>query len=135
MKKIILLFLLSSFFSSCLYEKGEMPQPIRTCITDPVIHVVPVSIGDNFFSPASMTIISGDTVKWTYATGSSAHTTTCDGTGGTTLPSGGTTWDSGVLSAGGIYKKAINVPGNYTYICTIHGTAMSGTIVVQPRCQ
>ena len=135
MKKIFFLFPLLSVFISCTFTKGEVPKPVQACVADPVIHIVPVAIGDNFFNPASITIIAGDTVKWTYATGSSGHSSTCNGTGGSTLPSGGTTWDSGVLSSGGIYQTALSIPGNYTYICTIHGAAMSGTIIVKPRCQ
>lgn len=137
MKKIVLLL---SFFSilivACTFEKGEVVQPIKDCVNDSTIDIVSVTIGDDFFSPASITIVAGDTVKWTYNTGGSAHTTTCDGTGGTSLPTGGTSWDSGVLSPGDpSFKKSILVPGNYTYICVVHGTMMSGTIVVKPRCK
>ncbi len=138
MKKIILLYgFVSVFILSCTNKKGEVPVPvsITSCITDTVIHIVPVVVVDNSFSPSSITIIVGDTVSWTY-TGASAHTTTCNGaTSGTTFPSGGTTWDSGVFFSGGSFKKAITVAGNYTYICTVHGVSMSGTIVVNPRCQ
>lgn len=124
--------------NACRYDKGEIPTPDLNCITDSVIHVIPVTIQDDFFVPASIEIIEGDTVKWTYsATGSSAHTTTCDGANGSTLPAGGTSWDSGSASPllpGDTYKKSIAIPGTYKYICMIHGSMMSGTIVVKPRC-
>ncbi len=135
MKKILLLLPVILIFNACTYEKAALPVPNLTCVTDTVKHLVPVVIGDDFFNPQHIEIVAGDTVKWNYSTGSEAHTSTCDGTGGTTLPSGGTTWDSGVLSVGGTYKTAINVPGTYNYICTIHGAVMSGTIVVKARCQ
>lgn len=139
MKKFLLVISALSVISACRYDREEIPKPDLTCVTDPVIHVVPVAIGDDFFSPASIEIISGDTVKWTYtSSGTEAHTSTCDGTNGSTLPSGGTTWDSGSanpLLPGDTFKKAIVTPGTYTYICTIHGSMMSGTILVKPRCQ
>ena len=139
MKKTILLFsLLSLVIISCTFEKGELPIPVTSlpCVADTVIHTTSVVMGDNTFTPSSITIIQDDTVKWSYPTGASVHTATCDGTtGGTSLPAGGTTWDSGVMSPGAVvYKKAISVPGTYTYICVIHGTSMSGTIIVQKRC-
>lgn len=140
MKKLFFIIPTLFIFSACRYDKGEIPKPDLTCVTDPVIHVVPVTITDYSFSPASIEITAGDTVKWTYvSSGGDIHTSTCDGTNGSTLPSGGTTWDSGSstpLSPGDIYKKAITVPGTYTYICSFHfSMGMTGTIVVKPRCQ
>ena len=136
MKKSLLLFtFISILMISCTSEKGEVPVPVQSCVTDSTVDIVNVTIGDNFFSPKDITIISGDTVKWLYTTGSSVHTTTCDGTNNTTLPTGAAAWDSGILNPGGTYKIAISVTGSYTYICTVHGIMMSGTIVVKPRCQ
>lgn len=134
MKRIYLLFPAILILSSCKYDKAELPQPETTCVTDPVKHIVPVAMGDDFFSPQHIDIIAGDTVSWTYTTGSEAHTSTCDGTNGTQLPAGGTTWDSPIMSVGDNYKQAISVAGDYTYYCTIHGITMSGTIHVKPRC-
>lgn len=136
MKRLLLLFPLT-FLLACTFEKGETAMPVgpQDCVEDTVIHVVNVTMNDDFFSPALIEIAVGDTVNWSYPTGTSAHTATCDGSGGTTLPSGGTSFDSGILTAGGSFKKAISGPGTYSYICTIHGAAMTGTIVVKPRCQ
>jgi len=129
MKKIILLL---SFFSvfvvACTNEKGDVAQPV-------VIKKNIITINDDFFSPASITIVAGDTISWIYPTGASVHTSTCNAsTTGTVFPSGGTTWDSGVLSPSpsNVFKVGITVPGNYTYICTVHGVMMSGTIIVSP---
>ena len=138
MKKSLLLFSLISILAiACTSEKGEVPIPVQGCVVDSTVHVVNVTIKDDFsFDPKDITIVVGDTVKWTYpSTGTLSHTATCDGTNGSTLPSGGTTWDSGQLNPGVIYKKAIAIPGNYTYVCTYHAPMMSGTIVVKPRCK
>jgi len=134
MKKLLLLIPVL-MLGACRYDKAELPVPDLVCVTDAVKHVVPVTMGDNFFNPQHIEIIAGDTVRWDYPTGSSAHTATCDGTSGTTLPSGAATFDTGTLVAGQSSKIAIGTPGSYTYFCTIHGIAMSGTIVVKARCQ
>jgi plastocyanin len=134
MKKYFLLSSVLVIWFSCTYKKGEIPKPNLTCVTDPIIHTVSVVVSDNMFMPSSVEILAGDTLKWEYTTGASVHTSTCDGTGGTALPSGGTTWDSGVMLPGDAFKKSITIPGTYNYICTVHGTAMSGTIVVKERC-
>jgi plastocyanin len=134
MKKYILLSSVLLMWFSCTYKKGEVPKPDLGCKTDSTITTAAVIMSDDQFAPSSIEILAGDTVKWSYSSGSSAHTSTCDGTGGTTLPSNGTTWDSGVMLPGDSYKKSIAVAGTYTYICTIHGTMMSGTIIVKDRC-
>ena len=137
MKKVILIFLmLSCFLISCTYEKGEIIKRLD-CEIDSTIHVKPISIIDYTFDPASITILAGDTVKWTYISGTDPHTVTCNGSDGSTLPSGGTTWDSGTsapLVVGNTYKKAILIPGTYRYICSFHAPFMTGTIIVKPRC-
>jgi plastocyanin len=134
MKKLILLSPLLLIWFSCTYEKGEIPKPDLTCIPDPTLHTIDVTVGDDFFEPLSVEILSGDTVKWTYVPGASVHTTTCDGTNNTTLPAGGETWNSDIMLPGDVFKKALTVAGTYNYICTIHGMTMMGTIVVKDRC-
>lgn len=137
MKKSIFLFLAASgFLLGCTNEKGEVPEPDPTCVTDSVKHLVQVVISDNAFTPSSITIIAGDTVNWSYPTGTSGHDVTCNGTSGSSIPSGGTSFVSPLFLPGGSsFKQAITVAGTYTYVCTIHGSAMTGTIVVNPRCQ
>jgi plastocyanin len=134
MKKLFLLSSLLFILFSCTYEKGEIPKPDLICHPDPTIHVVPVTIEDNAFNPLNVEVLSGDTVKWSYTTGASVHTTTCDGTNGTTFPSGASAWDSGIMLPGDTYKQALTVAGTYSYICTVHGTMMMGTIIVKDRC-
>jgi len=135
MKKLLLICPLFLIWFSCTYEKGEVPKPDIICIPDPTIHTIPIAVEDNAFNPLSIEILAGDTVKWSYAaTWASAHTSTCDGTNGTTFPAGAVAWDSGVMVPGDSYKIALTVAGTYSYICTIHGAMMMGTIIVKDRC-
>ncbi|MBA3970784.1 MAG: hypothetical protein H0X46_01320 [Bacteroidetes bacterium] len=137
MKKSIFLFLaVAGFLIGCTNEKGEVPVPDQTCVSDSVKYLVQVLITDNSFTPSSINIIAGDTVSWTYPAGTSAHDVTCNGTNGSVTAAGGTSWASSIILPGDpAFKQVISVAGNYTYVCTIHGSAMTGTIVVKPRCQ
>ena len=78
-----------------------------------------VSVMDNSFDPATITVAVGATVTWTWS-GYSAHNVTFN-TGGVT---------SGDRTSGS-YARTFNAAGTYPYHCSIHGAAMSGTITVQ----
>ena len=93
-----------------------------------------VLVQNDRFSPTTLTVAKGTTVKWTWAS--------C--TGGSDPYGGGTgqicydhnvTWDgTGAPSATqseGTYQRAFDTPGTYAYHCAVHGAAMSGTVVVQ----
>jgi len=77
------------------------------------------------FSPATISINSGDTVKWTWAANN--HSTT-SGTPGN--PSD--IWDSGVLSIGKTFTHTFDTAGSFPYYCSVHGSccSMKGTIIV-----
>ncbi len=72
------------------------------------------------FSPPVVTISAGQSVTWKN-TDTIDHTTTADAQ----------QWDSGTLAPGATYSVPFPKAGTYTYHCTIHGTIMSGTVVVQ----
>src|SRR5437868_5609063 len=88
---------------------------------------VTVMVGsDGFsFSPESVTIQRGDTVKWTWS--ASGHSSTA-GTPGS--PSG--FWDSGILNQGATFSHTFNTAGSFPYYCTPHGACcgMRGTVIV-----
>ena len=85
------------------------------------IHEVTVS---NFqFSPATVNANVGDTIKWVW--GSGFHTTTS-----TNVPLGADTWDAPIQSAGQTFLYKLTVTGTYSYFCSIHPTAMLGTLNV-----
>ena len=74
------------------------------------------------FNPPAIKVASGATVTWTNSDGF-GHNVTFDG---------GAVAASGTIDAG--VAKALTMPtaaGTYPYHCTIHGTAMSGTVQVQ----
>ncbi len=132
-KNILLILSLTTLFFSCSNKKADLPSP-KDCISDTTKKVINVSVADYSFTPSALTIGVNDTVKWTWA-GADFHTSTCDGTNGSTLPSGGTSWNSPISNTTGTtYTVAITVPGTYNYVCVIHNTMMKGTIVVKQRC-
>ena len=76
-----------------------------------------VTVGDNFFSPSATTVPVGS-VTWTWS-GSMSHNVTFDD--GNASPT----------QASGTYTRRFSAAGTYSYHCTIHGAAMSGTITVK----
>ena len=71
------------------------------------------------FSPATVTIDTGDTVRWTEKDGA-FHTSTSD-TG---------LWDSGGLAQDASFSFKFNAPGNYPYHCEPH-PFMTGSVTVK----
>ncbi len=88
-----------------------------------------VDIGDIFFksarngtsNPAVDTIAAGGTVTWTWG-GYYSH-----GVQSTGSPS----FTNSVTQINGTYSYTFGAAGTYTYDCAVHGTAMTGTIVVR----
>ena len=77
-----------------------------------------VSIFDNGYTPASITVTEGSTVTWTN-TGAAPHTAT-DRSG---------RFDSGFLMNGEAFSQTFSTAGTYEYFCTIH-PEMVATITV-----
>lgn len=92
-----------------------------------------VTVGNIFFqsghngtsNPAQDTVPAGQKVTWTWTgTGSTSHSVLSEGS-----PSFAS---SAILTGNGMtYSATFNTPGTYHYECAVHGSAMSGTIVVQ----
>jgi plastocyanin len=78
-----------------------------------------VSIGDNFYSPASVSVAVGDTVTWAN-NGQAQHSATADDG----------SFDTGVFGPGGSRSHTFNQAGTFSYFCTVHGQAQSGTVRV-----
>ena len=78
-----------------------------------------VSIGDNFFNPATVNVPVGTTVCWRNM-GQLAHTATSD-TG---------VFNSPTLNPGDVYSFTFNSGGTYPYHCNFHLPTMTGTVIV-----
>jgi plastocyanin len=78
-----------------------------------------VSIGDNFYSPASVSIAVGDTVNWSN-NGQAQHSATADDG----------SFDTGVFGPGASRSHTFTRAGTFSYYCTVHGQAQSGTVRV-----
>lgn len=79
-----------------------------------------VSTGDNFYSPASVSVFVGDTVTWRN-TGAAQHSATADDG----------SFDTGIFAAGQSRSVTFDNAGTFSYFCTVHGQAQSGTVQVR----
>ena len=80
---------------------------------DQTVDIVGIS-----FSPASVTVVVGDTVTWTNADAQS-HTATADGGA----------FDTGTIGGNSSKAVTLTTAGTFAYHCTIH-PAMTATLVV-----
>lgn len=79
-----------------------------------------VTVGDDFFSPSSVTIRANDQVTWSW-TGNINHSSTS--TQGL--------WDSGVHGKGNSFSHTFPTAGSFPYLCTVHSSIMTGKVTVQ----
>jgi plastocyanin len=92
-----------------------------------------VTVGNIFFksghngtqNPAVDTVAAGTTVTWTWtSTGDQPHSVRSQGEPSFT--------SSEILTGSGMtYTFPFTTPGTYQYDCAVHGSAMTGTMVVQ----
>jgi plastocyanin len=106
--------------------RGSQPTPTPLPVGG-ATRMVSVGPGNVFVDALSVnsvsTIKAGDTVQWNFAD-SIPHSTT---SGACCTASG--MWDSGVKSSGSFSFK-FSQAGTYPYFCTVHGTMMTGTVIV-----
>ena len=87
-----------------------------------------ISVSNNMFTPDTKTVAVGTAIKWAW------NSCTGDGYNGQTCVSHSVTFDDGTTSPTqdqGTYSRTFNAAGTYNYHCSVHGTAMSGSITVQ----
>jgi len=94
-----------------------------TISTAPLADTVTVGPGLSFL-PGTVTIASGGTVVFKWAGG--PH-----GVKWLTAPVGATLPGNSADLSSGTVPYVLTTTGTYTYECTIHGSAMSGTVIVQ----
>jgi plastocyanin len=87
-----------------------------------------VSVSNNAFTPATLTVTVGTTVVWAW--------NACTGdpySGNQTCVNHNVIFDDGSSSSGtqdqGTFSKTFNAAGTFTYHCTLH--PMTGTVTVQ----
>jgi len=88
-----------------------------------------ISVTNNAFSPTTKTVAAGTAVNWAWNTCSGG-----DGYSGQICVSHSINFDDGVNSATqdqGTYSRTFTAAGTYNYHCSVHGTAMAGTVTVQ----
>jgi len=71
------------------------------------------------FSPATITVTAGTTIKWTNKE-QAVHTVTSDNG----------LFDSGSMGNGSTFSLQFNTVGTFTYHCTFH-SMMTGTVIVK----
>lgn len=88
-----------------------------------------VTIGDNFYSPPTVTVAVGQTVTWTNG-GQAPHTVTANDGSFDSSPNCPSDVGS-CLQHGDSFSHTFASVGTFAYHCKVHGLAMSGTVVVQ----
>lgn len=87
------------------------------------VATITVAVQNISFSPANVTVATGDTVKWSWRGGN--HSTTSGSCPGACAADG--KWNSGIKSSGS-FSKIFNNPGTFHYFCLVHGAMMQGTV-------
>jgi plastocyanin len=116
------------------------PTPTRTSTptATPITSTIPITVGTNgflIFSPMTVTIHVGDTIRWVW--GSTGHTVT-SGTAPTPdnqfcSPNNMDCPGFHFSSVGTTYDHQFLVAGTYQYFCEFHySSGMTGTITVLP---
>ncbi|MCX6306354.1 MAG: T9SS type A sorting domain-containing protein [Bacteroidetes bacterium] len=110
MKKFTYILFTLAFVSSMAFSLSSFA----------VKHVV--SVGNFFFSPATVSVNVGDTMRWVWSEGT--HTTTS--TPGA-IPSGAASWDAPITSTATSFEYKVTKAGSYAYVCTPHAPGMAGS--------
>ena len=87
-------------------------------------------VTNNAFTPSGTTVAAGTTVTWTW------NSCTGDGYGGQLCTDHSVVFDDGLRAGSGVqstgtFASQFTAAGTYTYHCSIHGSAMHGSITVQ----
>jgi plastocyanin len=88
-----------------------------------------VSVNDNYYGPAKLTVHVGDSVNWVW----SEETTNVHDVELESAPKGVRKFHSDPLAAGESFKRQLTKPGTYKIICTFHEDEMKMTITVKKK--
>ncbi|MDX6739550.1 plastocyanin/azurin family copper-binding protein [Actinocorallia sp. A-T 12471] len=94
--------------------------PLAGCASaPPPAPAAVVTVSNIAYSPATVTIPVGGSVRWDFADDGILHHVMGDGL------------DSGIVGTGS-YTHTFNAPGTYSYHCSVH-TVMAGAVIVTPE--
>ena len=93
---------------------------------------VAISIQDFEYTPATVTVQVGQTIRWTN-NDVIEHTATSMTGPGTLVPSG--VFSSPLLEIGQTFDFMPTVPGTFHYFCVPHGSSMVGIVIVEAACR
>ncbi|HEY7067066.1 MAG TPA: plastocyanin/azurin family copper-binding protein [Chloroflexota bacterium] len=85
------------------------------------------------FNPQTVNVNVGETVTWTWVTPALSSHSTTSGTCSGFVCTPDHMWDSGIRTAGPNtqdFAFTFNTPGTFSYYCQVHGSAMTGQVVV-----
>lgn len=85
-----------------------------------------VTLTDNAFTPATVTVSVGETVTWDYPSGSSAHNVHFDDGSFDMPPQPAPPGVPGVWPV----SRRFDTPGEFTYRCDAHAQTMKGRLTV-----
>lgn len=80
-----------------------------------------IQVANFQFTPSSLNVNVGDTIKWVWISGS--HTTTS-----TSVPNGAASWNNPMNTNNKTFLYKITAAGTYSYDCIPHAPDMAGTI-------
>jgi len=113
-------FGLIALAGTCLIILSAAPaMAASVSMTDALVYV-----------PSTVTITAGDSVTWTN-TGSAPHSVTADDGSFNSSPGCTPSNTDPCIQGGGTYTRTFSTAGTFAYHCLVHGTAMSGTVIVQ----
>lgn len=112
--RIELPFLAAAGFLAAACSDHTDPNPVDD---GPPAAEVTVNVRDNQFVNAAVRVLEDGTVTWVWQ-GDNLHNVTFNGG-----PASGNQTE-------GAFERTFQTPGVYSYLCTIHGQLMSGTVTV-----
>jgi plastocyanin len=84
-----------------------------------------VTVQNFKFTPDTVNALVGDTIIWSWISGSVTHTTTS-----LNVPTGAGTWDHTLNASSSTFTYIITSAGPYNYQCNIHPSLMQGVLMV-----
>jgi plastocyanin len=91
---------------------------------------------DDVFKPDTVTIVTGQTVRWENRGKKDEHSVTddakmADDAKDVSIPTGASPFHSGKINPGDSFEQRFEIPGTYNYVCVPHEEmGMKGRVVV-----